>query len=232
MPSKFSIIPADACFDDRITAPQLRTLAALGWYGGSKDSGCWPSLNALCKQLQVGKRVLIRNINQLVACGYVERTARFRKDGSQSSNTYRVILDTDFELTPGDSPDHPPGADNATVAGGPAGHPSKENNKTEQQKRIYKPVKMTLQDWELKVDSQLCPQMMQAWIQQKSLCPKLVADAIEEFRTKMKAGGNVYADFKAAFQNYVNSGYLSKKLSDLARKADASGVRMTPGVSI
>jgi hypothetical protein len=70
---------------------------------------------------------------------------------------------------------------------------------------------MTLQQWEETKGVILNPSMLKGWITQKGFCTTLISQLVEEFRTEMLGKGLRYADFVAAFQTYLNKGYLSKK---------------------
>lgn len=70
---------------------------------------------------------------------------------------------------------------------------------------------MTLQAWELARGQELHWVNLERWAAQKQFCEMSIRLLIEEFRTEMMGKGLRYADFVAAFQTYLNKGYLSKK---------------------
>lgn len=96
---------------------------------------------------------------------------------------------------------------------------------------------MTLQAWEA-LRGPLNYADMAAWIGQKKLCTRSIAQLIEEFRTEMISKDNVYANFVSAFQNWFNKGYLSKKPEQALwknspyNKNPAGVVHTTQGASI
>lgn len=101
-----------------------------------------------------------------------------------------------------------------------------------------KKAELTLHEWEQQ-NGILVVAMMQSWVKQNLFCERTVHQLIEEFRTEMKSKGNLYADFKATFQTYLNKGYLSKKRdqvllvnSPYAPKVGAMGKAMEKGVSL
>lgn len=85
--------------------------------------------------------------------------------------------------------------------------------------RIKRPTAalMNIQQWEEKQGCLLNYSMITKWVRAKEFCPVLISEMIEEFRLAMISKDKQYADFAAAFQNYVNSGYLSKKAYQLHR---------------
>jgi len=91
--ARFSIIQSVAVDDKRLSNAQFRTLAALGKYG-DKNGWCFPSLTSLGEILGKSKPAVSKDIKKLIELGYVESTSRYRENGSQTSNMYRLIFDT------------------------------------------------------------------------------------------------------------------------------------------
>lgn len=239
MTAKFSIVPASALFDKRLTPQQLRTLAILSYYGGSKSQGCWPSYTTLAHDIGIGRRAVISYIKHLSVCGYVVKQPRQRKDGGNTSNTYKVNLDFEVEIaeketvdidckphgykdqnhrTPSVAGEHQPSTSGSAPGSVAGEHQHVLNNKTEQEKnnKNKKPDnKITLAQWEESKGSRLCVAMMANWIKDARANPAIVAPLIEEFREKVEAGGKVYADFAAAFKVWLRNGWLSKPLMEV-----------------
>lgn len=229
MSSKFAQINADAIFDKRLGHHHIRMLAALGYYGGNKFKGCWPSYKKLGKELGIAKRTAMEYIKFLCDLGYVEKVSRVRDDGSQSSNNYRIVfvldasgepdegwLEDDAKGSPhGELPADPPLQVPADPHSEPPPHP-KEPYKLEPDKKNHinksKPKLMTIDQWEESVGAKLSTIMLLSWMQAKSLNPEIIHVLIEEFRIEMVGKGKQYADFRAAFQTYLTKGYLSRTL--------------------
>ncbi len=97
-----------------------------------------------------------------------------------------------------------------------------------------KSPQLTLEDWEAEKGAMLNHRMLANWIKNKELHPGLVQEMIVIFRTKMIARGARQADFVAAFQNYINSGWMPKTLEQLKAKNAPGALRdnVTVGVSI
>ena len=90
--SRFSIVPARAVEDRRLSAPAFRVLAALGTYS-DKDGWCWPSLTTLATQLGTKRPVVHRNVQDLAKLGYLEIKRTQRRDGGNATNRYRLLFD-------------------------------------------------------------------------------------------------------------------------------------------
>jgi len=91
--ARFSIMPARAISDQRMSSAQLRTLAALAIFG-DEDGWCFPKLATLGKMLGKSKQAVSMDIKVLVDLGYVQKQPQHRDDGSQRNNLYRILFDT------------------------------------------------------------------------------------------------------------------------------------------
>lgn len=96
--SRFAILQASAVSDERVTAAQFRTLAALGTFG-DKDGWCYPKLATLGKMLGKSKQAVSKDILALAELGYVQIKHQYREDGSQQNNLYRLVFDTPVNVT-------------------------------------------------------------------------------------------------------------------------------------
>lgn len=102
---RFSIIPAVALEDPRMTPALLKLLGVLGTYG-NKYGYCWPKRETLARRLGgISKPAVSQGIRKLKELGYIEVTSRYRSDGAQKENCYRILFDVTpempSELTPG-----------------------------------------------------------------------------------------------------------------------------------
>lgn len=97
---RFSIIPARAFDDNRITHAARTVLGLLGTYG-DRDGWCWPSQTTLAKRLGVSRQSIQDRIDELVKLGYLLKRPRQRSNGSNTSCMYRILFDQDLE-TPDD----------------------------------------------------------------------------------------------------------------------------------
>lgn len=93
MNQRFSIIPARAIEDDRLTKGDLKVLNALGVYADSETGWSYPSQQTLAEKINMTRMSVSRSIKKLSECGYIDSMNNFRENGSQSSNKYRVLFD-------------------------------------------------------------------------------------------------------------------------------------------
>ena len=55
-----------------------------------KDGACWPGINTIAAGVSLSRSTVKRALDGLVKLGLVEKTHRWRENGSLSSNLYRV----------------------------------------------------------------------------------------------------------------------------------------------
>lgn len=72
----------------------LRALADFA----DRDGSCWPSVDTLVHETDLSKSTVRRAIQRLEKLGLIERQARLRGNGSQTSNRYRLKLDRNPKL--------------------------------------------------------------------------------------------------------------------------------------
>lgn len=70
---------------------------------------------------------------------------------------------------------------------------------------------VTLMEWENAQGKRLDARQVLEWIERNKYDLQVMAQLVEEFRIDMMSKSKPYADFRAAFQNYFNKGYLSIK---------------------
>ena len=56
-----------------------------------KDGTCWPGINTIAAGVSLSRSTVKRALNDLINAGLVEKSKRWRENGSASSNLYRVI---------------------------------------------------------------------------------------------------------------------------------------------
>lgn len=89
---RYTIFAARAVFDARLTAMDVRVLAALGTFT-DRQGWCYPSQTTLAKQLGTGRTNVTKSIKALVRAGYVQSVEQERENGAQTVNLYRVLMD-------------------------------------------------------------------------------------------------------------------------------------------
>lgn len=90
--SRFSIVPARAVEDRRLSNAAFRVLAALGTFS-DKEGWCWPSMVTLAEMLNTSRQAPQRQIRKLSKLGYIEKSRQHRADGGNTSNRYRLLFD-------------------------------------------------------------------------------------------------------------------------------------------
>ena len=74
-----------------LTAPERLVLVVLADHAND-DGYCYPGLQSVSEKVELEERSVRRHVARLERKGFLERLARFRPDGSQSSNGYRLPL--------------------------------------------------------------------------------------------------------------------------------------------
>ncbi len=74
----FSIIPAAAVFDHRLSHADVRVLAALAAHA-NKERRCWPAVSTLADEIGMSKRHALRCLQSLASHGYLQIEKRSRR---------------------------------------------------------------------------------------------------------------------------------------------------------
>ena len=56
----------------------------------NKDGTCWPGINTIAAGLNLSRSTVKRALDDLVGAELVEKSSRWRENGSLSSNLYRI----------------------------------------------------------------------------------------------------------------------------------------------
>lgn len=56
----------------------------------NKESTCWPGINTIAAGLNLSRSTVKRALDDLVKAELVEKSSRWRENGSLSSNLYRI----------------------------------------------------------------------------------------------------------------------------------------------
>jgi hypothetical protein len=89
---RFCIIPARALGDKRLNRTDIMVLNALGLFG-NKEGWSFPSTSTIADMIGAHRVSVSKALSSLAACGYVETRTRYRTDGGQTSNEYRILFD-------------------------------------------------------------------------------------------------------------------------------------------
>lgn len=100
---RYSLFAARAVFDPRLTATDVRVLAALGTYT-NKQGWCNPKHATIAIKTGVSRATVVASMKRLAETGYVQTVKQVVAGRGQIASKYRVILDLEplsNELTPG-----------------------------------------------------------------------------------------------------------------------------------
>lgn len=144
---RYSLFAARAVFDPRLTATDVRVLAALGTYT-NKQGWCNPKQATIAIRVGVSRTTVTASMKRLVKSGYLESKAQVIAGRGQTASNYRVILDLDpmsAWTTPEADVSHDDTPMSATTTGGvvPVGHPPSnwdDTQKEHSQENIPKSV--------------------------------------------------------------------------------------------
>lgn len=89
---RYTIFAARAVFDERLTAMDVRVLAALGTFT-DRQGWCHPSQTTIAKRLGTSRTRVNGSIKSLVEAGYVQSVKQARDSGAQTVSLYRVLMD-------------------------------------------------------------------------------------------------------------------------------------------
>lgn len=92
--SRFAIIPTAAVMDTSLTSTQMRVLMVLATFS-DRDNRSYPKQATLAEACGKARETVNRALQVLAEKGYVQVVQRWREDGSQTSNSYTVLLDGD-----------------------------------------------------------------------------------------------------------------------------------------
>lgn len=238
--------------DSQLEPTTKLVLYNLSTYLSNEGNGMFPSLDTQADGTGLSKRSVQDHIGKAIDAGYLRKHKAGLQGKKWAHNKYfptfptsvieQALIDStreDFDHRIANDPDSQrvaagASARNATVANGntngvnqlPPNHSTESLINKNTKKKPRKLV--SLEEWETEKGSPLCLQMLTSWIRTKGYDPKLISDMVEEFRTRMMASDNRYADYRAAFQDWFGRGFLSKKpeqcklVSNPSRRASIS----------
>jgi len=90
--ARFSVLPAAAVVDSRLTLRELSVLAAIGIHT-DRNGWCYPSSERIGQMLGIQGAMVRKSIARLAEAGYVHLVGRKRDDGGQTSNAIRILMD-------------------------------------------------------------------------------------------------------------------------------------------
>ncbi|MCP5016943.1 MAG: helix-turn-helix domain-containing protein [Ketobacter sp.] len=138
---RFSITPAVAAKDMKLSDSVHRTLSVIGIHG-DENGWCWPSQSTLAKMRGVSRKTINVHIKALIGYGYLNIAPRYDDEtGAQRSNMMQIKFDFVPNVTGGVTPKTLQGVSpSGGYRGGkvqevthndPSNDPSNDNNKNE-----------------------------------------------------------------------------------------------------
>lgn len=95
---RYSIFAARAVFDPRLTATDVRVLAALGTYT-NKQGWCFPKQETVALRVGVKRPTVVVAIKRLVDLGYLEQQQQTAPGRGRTTSKYRVKLDIEEPMS-------------------------------------------------------------------------------------------------------------------------------------
>lgn len=89
---RYSIIPSDAVFDERLSRFDLHVLAALGAHSNN-NGWCTIKQATLANKINSTPGSVQNSVRRLVMLGYVRRRYRHAENGAQLASLYQVVMD-------------------------------------------------------------------------------------------------------------------------------------------
>lgn len=203
--SRFSIIPARAVYDATLSPHALKVLCAIGVHA-DRHGWAYPSLKTIGNLIGCSRQAVSGHIKSLISAGYLESRVQKRKDGGQSSNLYRILMDVGEP----ENQEIPSGGDGTGLAGGDGQLFDTITSHTNDQYRDIPPDggeppklkrKSSLPpDWEIVEDD---PNHLYAKSKGMTWAEMEIEEA--QFKNHHIAKGNVMADWRAAWRTWVNN---------------------------
>ena len=80
----------DSIYQDTELSPRAKAVYIYLKDHANKEGTCWPGINTIAAGVSLSRSTVKRALDDLVKLGLVEKTHRWRENGSLSSNLYRV----------------------------------------------------------------------------------------------------------------------------------------------
>ena len=80
----------DSVYEDQELSHRAKTVYIYLKDHSNKEGTCWPGINTIATGLNLSRSTVKRALEDLVKVGLVEKSSRWRENGSLSSNLYRI----------------------------------------------------------------------------------------------------------------------------------------------
>lgn len=83
----------DSIYNDRELPSRAKVVCLYLRDRANRDGESWYAINTIAKELSMSRSTVKRALHDLVRLGWVEKQPRFRENGGNTSNLYRINLE-------------------------------------------------------------------------------------------------------------------------------------------
>ena len=80
----------DSIYEDQELSHRAKAVYIYLKDHANKEGACWPGINTIAAGVSLSRSTVKRALNDLVKAGLVEKSGRWRENGSLTSNLYRI----------------------------------------------------------------------------------------------------------------------------------------------
>ena len=80
----------DSVYEDQELSHRAKTVYIYLKDHSNKEGTCWPGINTIATGLKLSRSTVKRALEDLVKAGLLEKSSRWRENGSLTSNLYRI----------------------------------------------------------------------------------------------------------------------------------------------
>lgn len=80
----------ETIYNDQELGPRAKAVYIYPKDHANKEGVCWPGINTIAAGVSLSRSTVKRALDDLVRAGLVEKTSRWRENGSLSSNLYQI----------------------------------------------------------------------------------------------------------------------------------------------
>ena len=80
----------DSVYEDQELSHRAKSVYIYLKDHANREGTCWPGINTIAAGLNLSRSTVKRALDDLVKAGLVEKSSRWRENGSLTSNLYRI----------------------------------------------------------------------------------------------------------------------------------------------
>ena len=80
----------DSIYEDQELSHRVKAVYIYLKNHANREGTCWPEINPIAAGLNISRSTVKRAMDDLVKAGLVEKSSRWRENGSLTSNLYRI----------------------------------------------------------------------------------------------------------------------------------------------